>query len=85
MQLIIFSALAAFTDNFDITTGLFSDPNAALQNELLSELGNDHSRLAAMNFRDDRMPRVNARGISMVMALSRMLLLGQYIVGKLLS
>jgi hypothetical protein len=39
--LIVFSALAAFTENFDITSGLFSDPDAALQDELLSELGND--------------------------------------------
>jgi hypothetical protein len=74
--LIVFSALAAFTENFDITSGLFSDPDAALQDELLSELGNDQSRLAAMSFRENRMPRVNARGISVVMALSRILLLG---------
>lgn len=48
----------------------------------MAQLGNDNSRQAAQTFRDQRLPRVNARGISMVLALSRLLLLVQYAVGK---
>ncbi|KZP30533.1 hypothetical protein FIBSPDRAFT_926382 [Athelia psychrophila] len=80
-QLIVFSALCAFTSDFDITFGLTgSDPTEALREQLMVELGNDNGRLAAQTFRNERLPRVNARGISMVLALSRLLLLAQYVV-----
>ncbi|KZP30511.1 hypothetical protein FIBSPDRAFT_1038176 [Athelia psychrophila] len=80
-QLGVFSALSAFTSDFDITFGLTgSDPTEALREQLMAELGNDNGHLTAQTFRNERLPRVNARGISMVLALSRLLLLAQYLV-----
>ncbi|KAF7983410.1 hypothetical protein HWV62_22441 [Athelia sp. TMB] len=80
LQLLVFSALCAFTADFDITFGLSNDPTEALRQQLMIQLGNGNGRLAAETFRDNRLPRVNARGISMVLALSRLLLLVQYVV-----
>lgn len=80
LQLGVFSALAAFTHDFDITAGLLQDNDKALQDQLLLELGNDETTLQAIQFRDSRLPRLNARGVAMTMALSRLLLLVQYIV-----
>lgn len=78
----MFSALAAFTRDFDITNGIAENPDMALANELFTQTGiQDQSGLAASRFRDSQLPLVNARGLSMTMALSRMLLLLQYVVG----
>jgi hypothetical protein len=49
--------------------------------DLLAQLGNDQNGLAASQFRDNRLPLLNAKGLSMTMALSRLLLLLQYVVG----
>lgn len=84
VQLLVFSALAAFTKDFDITSGLLNDPDEALTDNLLAQLGNDPNQLAASNFRNARLPRLNSRGVSMVMAISRMVLLFQYVVGMYL-
>lgn len=73
--------MSAFTHDFDITAGLFLDSDQAMTDQLLAQLGADEGRIAAMAFRDQRLARINARGISMVLALSRLLLLVQYIVG----
>ncbi|KZP30495.1 hypothetical protein FIBSPDRAFT_1038164 [Athelia psychrophila] len=81
LQLLVFGALSAFTREFDVTFGLTgNDPTEALREQLMIELGSDSGRLAAETFRNNRLPRVNARGISMVLALSRLLLLAQYLV-----
>jgi hypothetical protein len=77
-QLLVFSALAAFTKDFDVTSGLWEDPDETLVDQLLSQAGN---QLVALDFRQDRLPRLNAKGLSMVMALSRLLLLLQYVIG----
>jgi hypothetical protein len=77
-QLLIFSALATFTKDFDITSGLWEDPNETLTDQLLSQAGN---QLVALDYRQDRLPRLNAKGLSTVMALSRLLLLLQYVIG----
>lgn len=53
----------------------------ALRRQLLLSLGNDENDLEAIQFRDNRLPRLNARGVAMTMALSRLLLLIQYAVG----
>jgi hypothetical protein len=81
-QLIIFSALAAFTRKFDITSGIVPDRDAAEAQLFLTDLQFDQSTLEAQDFRNDRLPKLNARGISMAMAASRILLLVQYIVGR---
>jgi hypothetical protein len=82
LQLGIFSALAAFTRNFDITAALMDGDDLGLTKQLLLQLGSDESDIEAMQFRDNRLPRLNARGVAMTMALSRLLLLVQYAVGK---
>jgi hypothetical protein len=82
LQLGVFSALAAFTHDFDITAGFMQDGDQLLQNQLLLALGNDENTLQAIQFRDNRLPRLNARGVAATMALSRLLLLVQYAVGE---
>jgi hypothetical protein len=84
LQLIIFSALAAFTRDFDITACLWPDQDQtqALQNQLLIQAGLNEDDLRALDFREARLPKLNARGVSMTMALSRLLLLFQYCIGK---
>jgi hypothetical protein len=84
LQLIIFSALAAFTRNFDITACLLpvNEDEIALRTQLLTQLGLTSDDLEAIQFREDRLPRLNARGVSMTMAISRLLLLVQYCIGE---
>ena len=82
LQLIVFCALAAFTKDFDITNGLVN--NDAEQQELDEELsfivGVQDSN--AIKYREDRLPLLNAKSLSLVMAISRLLLLIQYLVGE---
>ena len=78
-QLVVFSALAAFTKDFDIAIGF--SPDDPLLEQVQAQLGTDQSSLDASNFREQRLPRLNARGVSIVMGCSRLLLLMQYIVG----
>ncbi|KIM88201.1 hypothetical protein PILCRDRAFT_250405 [Piloderma croceum F 1598] len=79
-QLIIFSALAAFTRDFDITSGIARD-DTALVDAISTQAGlEDQNGLVASNFRNNRLPLLNARGLSITMALSRLLLLLQYVV-----
>lgn len=80
-QLIVFSALAAFTKDFDVTNGLANDSDNSVADLLFSQLGNSKKTLAASNFRNERLPRLNARGASFVMGVSRLVLLVQYSVG----
>lgn len=84
LQLLVFGALAAFTNNFDITVGLSNgpDPDQTLLTQL--EIQNDGfstQDITAQQFRNDRLPIQNDRGISIVLGLSRALLLAQYLVG----
>ncbi|KAF7976379.1 hypothetical protein HWV62_6951 [Athelia sp. TMB] len=79
VQLIVFSAMAAFTDAFDITNGIASDPTQGQINNLLSYGGFNKGDVSAQMFRNNRLPVLNARGISMSMGLSRMVLLIQYL------
>ncbi|KAI5116749.1 hypothetical protein M0805_001607 [Coniferiporia weirii] len=79
LQLLIFCALAAFTNNFDVTNGIL---NNTQQQNLLTELQladfSSQQDIAAANFRNNRLPTLNARGISLTMAFSRLVLLAQY-------
>ena len=82
-QLIIFSALAAFTRDFDITSGIAQDPDAALVDAISTQAGlEDQNGLVASHFRYNRLPLLNARGVSITMAFSRLLLFLQYAVGE---
>ena len=77
----MFSALAAFTHDFNITTKISQNADAALMDELLAQAGSNQNGLAASRFRANLLPLLNARGLSMAMALSRLLLLLQYVIG----
>jgi hypothetical protein len=82
LQLVIFSSLAAFTRNFNITNGIAVNKTEAAADQTFLDLGNNEANLVAQRFRDARLPKLNARGISMAMASSRLLLLAQYIIGE---
>lgn len=80
IQLIVFSGLAAFTKDFNITHGLWVNPGETLTDQLLSQSG-DASQLAELDLRIERLPRLNDKGLSTVVAASRLVLLLQYAIG----
>ena len=83
LQLLVFCALAAFTNNFDITNGIVNDnkEQQLLQKVQLMDFST-MNEIAVANWRANRLPAMNARGISMTMAFSRLLLLVQYTLGS---
>jgi hypothetical protein len=80
-QLIVFGVLAAFTSDFDITSGTSQDPDEALADSLFAQAGNNQSVQTAAHFRSTHLPVANSKGLSLAMSLSRLLLLLQYAVG----
>lgn len=80
LQLVVFAALAAFTKEFDITNGLVNDE--AEQTQLDEALSLTAEASSALMFREGRLSLLNAEGLSLVMMLSRALLLLQYLVGE---
>jgi hypothetical protein len=82
IQLFNFSALAAFTNQFDVTNGIADNADYTRARQLLLDHRFEASLLEAFQFRDSRLPWLNARGVSLTMALSRLLLLAQYAVGE---
>ena len=83
LQLLVFAALSAFTNKFDITDGIRLDRDQERILELQSANQMSTADLNAEAYRNQRMPTLNARGISMVVALSRLLLFVQYCLGAL--
>ncbi|THU82856.1 hypothetical protein K435DRAFT_440026 [Dendrothele bispora CBS 962.96] len=84
-QVFVFCALAAFTNSFDVTNGISDNSSEDKQVSNLETIAigdQDISRpfLDVQNYRDERLPTLNMRGISMTMAFSRMLLLSQYLI-----
>ncbi|KAK7448525.1 hypothetical protein VKT23_013788 [Stygiomarasmius scandens] len=83
-QVFVFCALAAFTNNFNITNGITDDSKEQQQISQLETSAMGGSEIAkplldVENFRDNLMlPTLNVRGISVTMACSRLLLLVQY-------
>jgi hypothetical protein len=63
--------LAAFTKDFNITSGLFNNPDEVKTDQLLMEQGLD---LTGLKFRGNRLPRLNAKGVTVAMGVSRLLL-----------
>ncbi|KAL5506911.1 hypothetical protein ACEPAH_6367 [Sanghuangporus vaninii] len=80
-QLVVFCALAAFTNNFDVTNGIVddSDEEKKLTDIQMADFYSAQD-VAVANFRNNRLPTLNARGISLTMAFSRLLLLVQYLL-----
>ena len=82
LQLIVFGALAAFTNDFDVFNGIQGNGDQGLLNELQRDEFASGANIAAGNERQQRLPILNSRGICIVMALSRLLLLAQYLTCK---
>ena len=80
-QLVIFCALAAFTNNFDVTNGIANDSEQIKIDELQMADFENQQDIAVANFRNNRLPTLNARGISLTMGFSCLLLLVQYLLG----
>jgi hypothetical protein len=83
LQLVVFAGMAAFTNSFDITEGLVpSSSDAQLIKDITFNLTGSTADLVAEETRNNRLPILNDRGISIVMGCSRLLMLAQYIMGK---
>ena len=79
----MFCTLAAFTRNFDVTDGIVNDvqeQNVLTQLKLQDFMSQQD--IAVAQYRSDRIPTLNARGISMTIAFSRVVLLAQYVLGE---
>ncbi|KZS89234.1 hypothetical protein SISNIDRAFT_458965 [Sistotremastrum niveocremeum HHB9708] len=85
LNLALFGALAAFTNNFDITTGLTPAFNPELFDSVAALGTTDGATIQAQMYRDALIPILNAKGISVCMALSRVVLLLQYLLVLLYS
>ncbi|KZS87439.1 hypothetical protein SISNIDRAFT_491012 [Sistotremastrum niveocremeum HHB9708] len=82
LTFIVYGGLAAFTGDFDITDGLSDDSDSETQQvqKFEQDFGIiDQSTIDAEQFRSSRLPSLNARGICLVMGLSRVLLLVQHL------
>jgi len=83
LQLAIFGALSAFTTDFDITAGIGNGSTREQQEAAQIQVQLNYSSVQgvqAHQFQTDRLPVLNFRGVSMVMGLSRLLLMTQYII-----
>ncbi len=70
-MLIVFSGMAAFTNNFDITSGLWGDGGELEEIARISTALNiaSVSDIDASAHREGGLPILNSRGISLVMDL----------------
>lgn len=83
-HLLIFCAIAAFTHSFDIGNGIADDSQTQRRSKLLAQQLPSNINTDWLADVADRVPRLNVRGISMTMVLSRVLLLVQYSYGPFL-
>jgi hypothetical protein len=75
--------MATFTSNFNVFAGLVDEDNGNPLPPVNFEIGSESfSTIFASKLRQQRLPIINARGIAITMALSRLLLLVQYVVGE---
>jgi len=82
LQFIVFGMMATFSSNFNVFSGLMKDASENL-NPGNFQLSNPKiDSIFASSLTRHKLPVLNARGISITMACSRMLLLIQYSVGK---
>lgn len=78
----MFGALAAFTKDFDVGFKLVEDLFQQSVTETQQLRNFTSAEIGAVQFRQDRLAILNAKGISVVMFLGRVLLLIQYILGE---
>ncbi|KAG9078266.1 hypothetical protein FS749_009750 [Ceratobasidium sp. UAMH 11750] len=79
LQLCVFGALSAFTNNFDVTAYVGKDDNDPFVAILNTIKGLSAAQQAANEVADDRYPQIAFIGIAFVIAVSRALLCIQYI------
>ncbi|KAL5476702.1 hypothetical protein ACEPAI_2888 [Sanghuangporus weigelae] len=78
LQLFVFCALAAFTNNFNVFSGLRQDTiDEGLELKFNVDSG-DEALVNQVKRIRLRLPTLNARGVSIIMAFSRLVLLAQY-------
>ncbi|KAK7444023.1 hypothetical protein VKT23_015418 [Stygiomarasmius scandens] len=83
LQVFVFCGLATFTKDFDVTNDIADDSqmNQRIANLEVGAFGQSQRPwISVERFRAQRLPTLNARGISMTMAISRVFLLIQYLV-----
>jgi hypothetical protein len=88
LQLLVFSGMAAFTNQFDVFGGLLSSraiDEARAEQFQLERNGLASSVLQAQRWRSRRLPTINAKGIAITVTLSRLVMLVQYLIGMVLS
>ena len=78
----MFCALAAFTNQFDVTAGIRTDKDKPLITTLSFSEGLNAADIQAESSREDRLVRLNAKGLSVTVALSRLLLLIEYLLSE---
>ncbi|KAK7450606.1 hypothetical protein VKT23_012916 [Stygiomarasmius scandens] len=83
-QVFVFWGLAAFTNDFNVVNGIVQSRDEMEADMLEREVFVNDSLITPLlqgeAFRKDRLPVLNVRGISVTMALSRLLLLFQYLI-----
>jgi hypothetical protein len=82
LQFIVFGTMATFSSNFNVFSGLMRDASEKLSPGNFQISDPKISSIFASSLSRHKLPVLNARGISMTMACSRMLLLIQYSVGQ---
>ena len=83
LQLFTFCAFAAFTNNFNIFSGLRQDTIDEGFNLKFQEEDDPSGEINELLRISTRLPTLNARGVSIIMAFSRLVLLVQYANGML--
>lgn len=85
LQFGIFGTLSAFTHNFNIFVGLLSDDSQPQNPPNFGLNVTDFNSVFASSLREERLPVLNAKGISVVLGISRLFLLIQYAIGQWLT
>ena len=82
LQFIVFCALSAFTKDFDIGYKIIVNKDKLAVARTQLQDGFTQEEVSAFQYREEHLPLMNARGISMVMVFSRLVLLSQYLIGQ---
>ena len=84
VQLAVFISFTIFTSNFNVTDGINDGSTDDIMiNQLRQQEGWSSLAITAQNIRAMDIPTRSIRGISMTMALSRVMLLIEYLCSKL--
>lgn len=78
-------SFTAFTSNFDVEDGIAQESTDSTLDDLRLSQGWTPLAVLAQHVRDMRIPVRSIRGISMTMALSRIMILIEYLCGEPVS